>query len=250
MNEILKSIRKKILTTSALKKAGHIASSLSVVEILYFLHKNSSKDDRVILSKGHASLALYAVLNSLQKISDKDLISFCDFESILGGHPDRNKLPAAVASTGSLGHGLPIAVGIALAKKINSQNGKVYCVIGDGESNEGTIWESALLASHLKLDNLVCVIDDNDSQNRSVTTSLLVEKFKSFRWQTTCIEDGNSLEEIERAFSSLSSQFSPMCFVAKTKKGFGVKEIQRDIFTWHHKSPSPDELSRFMEDLS
>jgi len=250
MNEILKSIRKKILTISALKKAGHVASSLSVVEILYFLHKNSCEDDRVILSKGHASLALYAVLNSLQKISDEDLISFCDFDSILGGHPDRSKLPVTVASTGSLGHGLPIAVGISLAKKTNSQSGKVYCVIGDGESNEGTIWESALLASHLKLDNLVCVIDDNDSQTRSVTTSLLLEKFKSFGWQSTYIDDGNSLEEIEKALNSLSSQTSPVCFVAKTKKGFGVKEIQRDMFTWHHKSPSSEELSRFMEELS
>lgn len=250
MNENLKLIRKKILNASYLKKAGHIASSLSVVEILYFLHKSSSPDDRVILSKGHASLALYAVLNSLKKISDEELMSFCDFDSNFGGHPDRNKLPIAVASTGSLGHGLPIAVGIALAKKVNYKDGKVYCIVGDGEANEGTIWESALLASHLKLDNLVCVIDDNESQIRSVTTSLLSEKFRSFGWQTVFIEDGNSLEEIESSFRSMHSQNTPVCFVAKTKKGFGITEIQKDMFTWHHKSPNLEELDRFMEELS
>ena len=250
MNKTLKLIRKKILTTSALKKAGHIASSFSVVEIRYFLHKSATKDDRVILSKGHASLALYAVLNSLKKISDEELMSFCDFDSNLGGHPDRSKLPVAVASTGSLGHGLPIAVGIALAKKTNHQAGKVYCVIGDGEANEGTIWESALLASHLKLNNLVCVIDDNESQTRSVTSSFLIEKFKSFGWQTIFIKDGNCLEEIENSFQSLSSQNTPICFVAKTKKGFGVIEMQKDMFTWHHKSPNLEELNLFMEELS
>jgi len=250
MNALMNSIRRKILVTSSLKKAGHIASSLSVVEVLYFLHKNASEDDSIILSKGHASLALYAVLNLLKKISDEELFTFCDFDSNLGGHPDRNKVKNAVASTGSLGHGLPIAVGIALAKKTMKQSGKVYCVIGDGEANEGTIWESALLASHLKLDNIVCVIDDNNSQIRSVTTTSMLEKFKSFGWETHSITNGNSLNDIAESFEKISVQGSPVCFVAQTKKGYGISEIQQDMFSWHHKSPTTEELNRFLDELA
>lgn len=244
-------VRRLILETSHAKKAGHVASSFSVIEVLLALYGKVMKDtDVTILSKGHASLALYAVHCALGSITEDELRSFCDYDSFLGGHPDRNKFKKAVASTGSLGHGLPIAVGIALARKIKGESGTVYCIVGDGESNEGTVWESALLASHLKLDNLVCIVDNNGSQVRAVETTTPHEKFASFGWSVVNVIEGNDLNKVEEALTQDRTAGFPTCFIMQTKKGFGVKDIQNDMFSWHHRPPTDDELKKFIQELS
>ena len=121
--------------------------------------ENSSESDRFVLSKGHASLAIYAVLEELNVIPEVYLDEFCGYGAALGGHPDSQKVPCIEASTGSLGHGMPMALGMALAAKIKKTGNKIFCVVGDGECNEGTIWEAALLASHHGLSNFVCIVD-------------------------------------------------------------------------------------------
>jgi transketolase len=182
----MKELIKKIITLATFKKEGHIASSLSILDIMYVLYKNtlnieSIKNnnidrDRFILSKGHASLGLYAILDHFGLLKD-NIDTFCDFDSKLGGHPT-DKIDGVEASTGSLGHGLPIGIGLALAYKIKKYKGKIYVLIGDGEANEGTIWESALLASHHNLTNLYCIIDFNHSTDRALELGELKDKFE------------------------------------------------------------------------
>lgn len=247
MNDTVRELKQKILTISSDKKSGHIPSSFSVLEILYSLYFQVMKDhDEFILSKGHASLGLYSVLLEKNVITQSEFDSFCAFDSNLGGHPDRNKVKGVYASTGSLGHGLPIAVGSALAKKIRKSPGRIYCLVGDGECNEGTIWESALLASHLCLDNIVCIIDENVSQTRSVPTSELKEKFCSFLWDVYQV-NGHDVNEITSILKIQSNK--PLCIIAKTVKGHGIKEMEEDMFAWHHRSPDSEELKRFLSEI-
>ena len=152
----MKKLIKNIIKTSYLNKEGHIASALSILDFLYFLYFNKKTDnDEFVLSKGHASLALYAILLEKQIITEDEFYNFSQENSILGGHPSSKKIKEIKLSTGSLGHGLPFCVGLALAKKMKNESGNIYCLIGDGEANEGTIWESALIASTHKLDNLI-----------------------------------------------------------------------------------------------
>jgi len=186
----MKKIIKDIVDAAYISKEGHIASSLSILDILYVLYdqildinpiKSELNDrDRLILSKGHASLGLYAILNHFDLINH-NLNNFCQFNSILGGHPS-DKIPFVEASTGSLGHGLPQGVGVAMGYKIQNFNHNVYVIIGDGETNEGTIWESALLASHHNLNNLYCIMDYNHSGDRALKIDNIIDKFKSFNW--------------------------------------------------------------------
>jgi transketolase len=154
MDKILE-LKKIILELAYKIKEGHIASSFSIIDILYLLYnKIMSNDDMFILSKGHASLALYAILYDKGIISKEDLFSFCEFNSNLGGHPKLNTVMGINASTGSLGHGFPMAIGMALGRKINNKSGTIYCLIGDGEANEGTVYESMLIANQHNLDNI------------------------------------------------------------------------------------------------
>ena len=174
----LNKMRRKILEISTHAKEGHIPSSFSILEILYTLYgapvlkrlpkESMNMDDRLIFSKGHGSLALYAVLAEVGLIGNKDLHSFCEFDSICGGHPDRTKSKHFETSSGSLGHGLPIAVGLALnyKRKFDTLSPKVFCLMGDQEATEGTTWESLLVAGSRKLNNLVCIIDFNKSGER------------------------------------------------------------------------------------
>jgi transketolase len=248
MNETTKRMRKDIIRVSATKNAGHIPSSFSVLEILYSLYFNVLQElDDFVLSKGHASLGLYAVLLEKSYITRDDFDSFCSYDSKLGGHPDRNKIEKVYASTGSLGHGFPIAVGSALARKIQKKDGRIYCLVGDGECNEGTIWESALLANHLKLDNLVCIVDENLSQIRSVPTSSISEKFNSFGWETKEV-NGHDIDAVTEVLKTRAGK--PLCIVARTQKGHGVKDMANNMFAWHHRSPNPAELEDFLKELS
>jgi transketolase len=206
---------------------GHIPSALSIVDIVSVLYdKILGPDDRFILSKGHGSLALYVVLFTKGMISKEQLITFGKYGSILGGHPDRNKVPGVVASTGSLGHGLPIAVGIALAKKIKGEPGRVYCLVGDGECNEGSIWEAAMLAVHHKLYNLTVVVDYNHSTDRALYLGDIADKFRAF---------------------GFGGPSSPVADIVNTAKGNGCARMADPA--WHHRIPNATELVEILKEL-
>jgi len=249
----MKELVKKIVTLATSKKEGHIASSLSILDIMYVLYKDvlniksiKNEDinrDRFILSKGHASLGLYVILDYFGLLED-DLEGFCDFDSKLGGHPT-NKIKNIESSTGSLGHGLPIGVGLALAYKIKKYKGKIYVLIGDGEANEGTIWESALLASHHNLTNLYCIIDYNHSTDRAVDLINLEYKFRSFGWEIESI-DGHNHDEILDSLTKPNTR--PLCIIANTVKGNGIPIMENNP-EWHHKFPNEEEFNQIMNNL-
>jgi len=216
-------------------------------ETLNIYPRNQKNSDKFILSKGHGSLALYAMLLENKNISLKEFRSFSQYKSKLGGHPDSNKLPNVIASTGSLGHGLAIAVGIAMSSKILKVENKIYCLIGDGECNEGTIWESALLATEHKLDNLCCILDMNHSGDRAIKLSNLKEKFLSFGWAVKTI-NGHSHKEIKSSYKAFKKN-KPSIIIAETIKGNGVKMMENS-HAWHRKSPSKEELDLILEELN
>lgn len=248
---------KKIIVESAYKSGeGHIASAFSILDILWVLYdkvlKIDPKDpenpnrDIFILSKGHGSLGLYAILAEKGFFPFDYFENFGKYHSKLGGHPDYLKIPGVEASTGSLGHGFPMAVGVALGMKIKKSNNKVYCLIGDGECNEGTIWESALLAPHHKLDNLTCIVDHNHSTDRALIVDDLVKKFQSFGWKTTTI-DGHDHEKIFEAISKETIN-KPKMIIAETIKGRGSKTMENNP-EWHHKSPMDEELKMLLDEI-
>ena len=241
----MNNLIQKVVDIATLKKEGHIPSSLSILDIMYVLYDkvldiNSIKEneinrDRFILSKGHASLGLYVVLDHFGLLKE-DINTVCDLDSKLGGHPT-DKIFGVESSTGSLGHGLPIGVGLALAYKIKKYKNKIYVIIGDGEANEGTIWESALLANHHNLNNLFCIIDFNHSTDRAVDLGNLKMKFDSFGWDVIEI-DGHNHNEILNALTYSSTK--PICVIANTIKGKGIPLIENNP-EWHHKFPNSEE---------
>ncbi len=248
--EIIRQLRIKILELVYKSKEGHIASSFSILDILWILYNRMMdfRRDHFILSKGHASLALYVVLNEFGYISTEELEKFCEFDSKLGGHPKLNKELGIHASTGSLGHGLPIAVGMALAKKIKDEDGMVYCLIGDGESNEGSIWESALLAQQYKLNNLCCIVDYNHSSDRAINMDNIGSKFDSFEWEIDWCNGHNYLSLYD-TFSNLNNKSNkPKVIIAETIKGYGCKTMENNP-VWHHKIPNENEYLMLLEEL-
>lgn len=240
----------RALKTAFKSSEGHLASSFSVMDILFVLYKYlimpHGDKNIFILSKGHASLGFYAVLCQLGLIKQETLDTFCEFDSALGGHPDRNKLRQAVASTGSLGHGVPQAVGVALARKIKNLPGQVFVLVGDGELNEGSVWEALLIASHHKLSNLTIIVDANRSSNRAVQMGDISLKLSAFgvRCETVDGHDHDSL----RAALHLKSDGLPVGIIADTVKGKGVVEME-DNPAWHHAAPTQDQLDSFMKEL-
>jgi len=256
----MKELIKIIIETAYNAKEGHIPSSLSVLDILDVLYSNcninplninNDNRDRIILSKGHAALAHYAILakNHFFKISE--LENFGKYDSIFGGHADKNKVPGIECSTGSLGHGFPMAVGIALALKIKKSNAKVYVIIGDGECNEGTIWESALIAAQHKLNNLYCIVDYNHSNDRAIEIDNLVDKFNSFGWFSFEI-NGHNHKEIKDAINCFENftkkDTLPVAIIANTIKGHRCKMMENNP-EWHHKIPSKEEYEMIMSQL-
>lgn len=232
-----KKLIKRIIDVAYTAKEGHIPSSLSILNILYVLYNTVLKDinNKFILSKGHASLGLYVILEEFGLLTD-DLSGFCGFNSNLGAHPT-NKIPNILASTGSLGHGLPFAVGIAMAQKIKKIDGRTFVIIGDGEANEGTIWESALLASNHNLDNLCCILDYNRSNDRALKLDSLLNKFNAFNWYTIEV-DGHDNEALLSALTMKTNK--PIFVLANTIKGYGCKRMENNP-EWHHKSPNDEE---------
>ena len=239
------------LKMTAAAQSSHIGSSLSAIEILatlysYKLRSYSESDEdsiKVVFSKGHAASGLYAVMHTLGYLSDSEIESFCADESLLYGHVSHLVSPAIELSTGSLGHGLPFGLGMAKAAKIqmNDQQ-RIFVVISDGECDEGTTWESALLANQLELNNLCVIIDRNHIQSLGHTESVLKleplkEKWVSFGWTTVEI-DGQSIDEITKAVINFNG---PLCVIADTLKGAGVSFMENQL-AWHYKSPSPKDL--------
>ena len=241
-------MREIIIKAAHSAKHGHIPSALSLVEIMQAYSNIEKEDDVMVFSKGHGCLALYSLLVIQGHVPKTELFNFGRRGSRLGGHPDRNKLDKIYASTGALGHGFPIAVGAAMARKILKKDGRVFCIIGDGEANEGTIWESCMVASKNKLNNLVCIVDNNNSQTRSLPVEDLGKKFQSFGWKVWDI-DGHDIEMISRAITDLNLDEKPTAVIANTIKGKGIKEIENDMFAWHHRAPNDEELERFCEEI-
>jgi len=247
-----KKLKARIVSAAFNAKEGHVPSALSILDIVWVLYnkvmkfkESSSGSDRFVLSKGHASLAIYAVLEELKVIPEAYLDEFCGYSSALGGHPDSQKVPSIEASTGSLGHGMPMALGMALAAKIKKTGNKIFCVVGDGECNEGTIWETALLASHHRLSNFVCIVDYNHSTDRALNLGDIASKFSAFGWEAITINGHDHCA----LYDALTRRVdTPLVVVCETVKGNGIQRMEGQP-AWHHRSPSKDELNEILEEL-
>lgn len=244
--------------------AGHIGGDMSVMEILtelYFDQMNISpqnmddpKRDKFVMSKGHSVEAYYAVLARKGFFDIQEVIAqFSKFGSKYIGHPN-NKLPGIEMNSGSLGHGLPVCVGMALAGKMDGQDYRVYTVMGDGELAEGSVWEGAMAAGHYKLDNLCAVVDRNRLQISGNTEEVmghddLHQRFHSFGWHVIDVEDGNDIRQLKEAFDTAKTiKEKPTVLIANTIKGKGSK-VMEDKASWHHKVPKGEELEQIKRDL-
>ena len=239
-------IRKSILKIANSSQCSHIGSNLSIVDILTVLYLNflKSKKNFFILSKGHACLALYCVLKEMKFITEKTLNTFGKNDSLLMSHSS-HKVPGIDLSTGSLGHGLPIATGAALADKINKIKKKTFVLLSDGELDEGSNWESLLFSSHHKLNNLVIIIDYNKLQSidfvkNTLNLEPLKQKFQSFGCKVVSI-DGHNFKQLEKALSSTSTK--PLVIIANTIKGKGVSYMENSVL-WHYKSLNSEDYQK------
>lgn len=255
-----KDIRRKIVEMICRGKDGHIPSAFSITDILAVLYKDVLKFDAknpdwperdyFILSKGHGCVALYVLLERYGFITQEDILLFCKSGGILGEHPDCTKVPGVEASTGSLGHGLPFAVGIALGLRTKGMDNRIYILIGDGECHEGTVWESANVANNLQLGNLCAIVDWNGSASQLMPKDELINKWEAFGWKTTVV-DGHCEEDLQQAFKKVQfeAKESPTVILARTVKGKGVPLIEGHG-PWHHRIPNEEELKIIMEALS
>lgn len=266
LEKIANQIRIDIIQEIYYAKSGHPGGSLSCADILTVLYFNemnineknpkSESRDRFVLSKGHASSALYATLAERGFFKKEELVSFRNIISNLQGHPDMNKVPGVDMTTGSLGQGLSIANGMALASKMDKMGYRVYCMLGDGEIQEGQIWEAAMTASQYNLDNLCVIVDCNNLQLTGKVDEIkglnyedIENKFKSFGFNTIAI-DGHNIEAIMQAFSiAETTKGKPSAIIAKTVKGKGISFMENNV-TWHGKSLSDDEYKKAIEELS
>ena len=244
---IIAQLKKKILEMSYKAQEGHIPSAFSILDIVWVLYDKVLKPgDRFILSKGHGCLALYVVLAEKNIISKEKLESFCEYGSNLGGHPDSNKINGVFASTGSLGHGLPMAVGVAMALRLEGNPARVYCLVGDGECNEGSIWESVMIAAHHGLTNLTCIVDYNHSTDGALKLGNLSERFSAFGW-SVCYIDGHNHDMLYQ-FMSPTESSKPTVVIANTVKGKGVSRMENNP-AWHHRSPTKEEFVEILNGL-
>jgi len=250
------ALRKTVLRIVYEKNSGHIGGSFSIADVMSYLFSNYNlvgpDSHKFILSKGHAAPILYAALYELGILSDLDLHSFREVDSKLQGHPDKVRLPEVIATTGSLGQGLSIAIGHALAIKLKGSDKNVFCVVGDGELQEGQIWESLMLAPKFKLANLCCLVDHNKSQNDGFVKDILPldpldEKIKAFGWNVIRIS-GHDRSQIQFALENFESyQNGPTLVILDTIKGMGVSFMQTP--EWHAKVPNEEEYKRAIEEL-
>ena len=263
LKKIANEIRIGIIEEVYAGKSGHPGGSLSCADILAVLYCNqmninpnepkSPPRDRFVLSKGHASPALYSTLAQRGYFDKKELLTFRGIDSILQGHPDMKHIPGVDMSTGSLGQGLSCANGMALSSKLNGDGFRVYCLVGDGEIEEGQIWEAAMSASHYKLDNLCVIVDNNNLQIDGTITDVMSSypinlKFESFGFNVINI-DGHNIEEIIEAFNRAKTvKGRPTVVIAKTIKGKGVSFMENQV-GWHGKAPNEEQYNQAISEL-
>ena len=256
-------IRKGIVTALHSAKAGHPGGSLSATEIftyLYFEEMNvDPKDpkkadrDRFVLSKGHTAPGLYSTLAQKGFFPKEDLVTLRHTGSYLQGHPDMKHIPGVDMSSGSLGQGISVAVGMAIAGKLDNADYRVYTLLGDGEIQEGQVWEASMLAAHRKLDNLVVIVDNNNLQIDGEITEVnspypIDKKFEAFNFHVINI-DGNDFDQIDAAFKEAKTvKGQPTAIIAKTVKGKGVSFMENQV-GWHGKAPNDEEYKIAMEEL-
>lgn len=254
-------LRKLILTMAFNSKEGHIPSAFSIVDIIAYLYRNvigisgvkkvDPNRDIFILSKGHGCLAQYAVLHELGILNQHEMDTFCSTTGILGEHPDHRKILGVEASTGSLGHGLPLSVGIALGKRIKNLAGNVYVLVGDGECHEGSIWEAARLATNLNLERLCIIVDANESGKQLLPIDNIKAQWVAFGAEVIQI-DGHSEKQTAEAFDkflNFKKRDVPFVIIANTTKGKGLPAMEGHGI-WHHRVPNEREYQEFMEILS
>lgn len=253
LEKIANEIRKDILLEIYSANSGHPGGALSCADILTAIYFKTIKEgDKVILSKGHASAALYAVLAEKGFFDKEELKTFRKLNSKLQGHPSILKTNGVDASSGSLGQGLSIANGIALSYKMDKKDNFVYVIMGDGEIQEGQIWEAMMTANHYNLNNVIAFLDYNklqiDGANREVmTVAPLDEKFKSFGWFVQEI-DGHNFDEITNAIENAKNQNRPSIIIANTIKGKGISFMENQV-GWHGKAPNKEEFEKAMSEL-
>ena len=264
LKRISNNVRKSIVEEVYSAQSGHPGGALSCADILTVLYFNQmnidpeKKDDldrdRLVLSKGHASAALYAVLAERGYFSKDELKGFRKLGSMLQGHPDMKHIPGVDMTAGYLGQGLSVANGMAISSKLDERGFRVYCIVGDGEIEEGQIWEAAMASAHYKLDNLCLVVDNNNLQIDGKVSDVmsvypLKEKFEAFGFEVFEV-DGNDIDELITVFDKAKTvKEKPTAIIAKTIKGKGVSFME-DKADWHGKAPNDEEYKTAIEDLS
>ena len=257
-------VRKGIVTAVHSAKAGHPGGSLSAADIFTYLYfeemnidpKNPKKPDRdrFVLSKGHTAPGLYSALAQRGYFPVEDLKTLRHLGSYLQGHPDMKHIPGVDMSSGSLGQGISAAVGMALSAKLTNDDYRVYTLLGDGEIQEGQVWEAAMFAGFRRLDNLVVIVDNNGLQidgpvDQVCSTYPINEKFKAFNFHVIDLKDGNDMDQIADAFKEArNTKGMPTAIIAHTVKGKGVSFMENQV-GWHGKAPNDEEYATAMEDL-
>ncbi|MDD3375118.1 MAG: transketolase [Candidatus Omnitrophica bacterium] len=262
LQEIALELRKNILQVINSAKSGHPGGSLSAVEILISLYgykmnykstdPNWEDRDRLIISKGHASPAVYTVLSHFGYFPKEELSTFRKLGTRLQGHVHR-KVPGVELNTGSLGHGLSVANGLALGARMRNKDFKIYCLMGDGEIQEGSVWEAAMTAAHFKLNNVCAIVDYNKVQENGLISDImglepLAEKWKSFGWEVINV-NGHDFNELIKALDQfVDTKEKPTVIIANTIKGKGVSFMENKC-QWHGKAPNDEQLKEALSEL-
>src|SRR3990172_5058831 len=251
MREKIRQAKLRLLKMHFESGVGHIGGNLSCLDLLMYLHHRVMKpQDVFVLSKGHSAGALYVTLWSMGRLSDEDLTRFHADGTMLAGHPPPNWIPEIKFATGSLGHGLSLSAGIALAKRFKGEGGNVYCLLSDGEWNEGSTWEALIFIAHQKIENLTFIIDNNGLQGFGTTKEVadlgsLAGKLRSFSLRVDEI-DGHDLDSIAGAFSNTPS--GPRAIVAHTRKGNGVSFME-NAMEWHYLPMSDEQYRQALKEV-
>lgn len=263
LQKFANQLRKHIVTSLHAAKCGHPGGSLSAADIVTYLYeeemnidaKNSDKEDRdrFVLSKGHVAPALYGALAMKGYFPEEELLKLRKTGEMLQGHPDMKGTPGVDMSAGSLGQGVSVAVGMALSAKLSKEDYRVYTLLGDGEIEEGQVWEAAMFAGHRKLDNLVVIVDNNDLQIDGSVADVcspypIANKFEAFNFHVITI-DGHDFDAIDAAFKEArQTKGMPTAIIAKTVKGKGVSFMENQV-SWHGAAPNDEQYAVAMEDL-
>ena len=263
LSKIANEVRKGVIKSTHAAKSGHPGGSLSVTDILTYLYFEEmnvdpqnpqwADRDRLVLSKGHVAPALYATLAEKGFIPREDLLTLRHVGSYLQGHPDMKGIPGVDMSSGSLGQGVSCAAGMALAAKLDNKDYRVYAITGDGEIEEGQIWEAAMFAGFRKLDNLVVIVDNNNLQIDGAIDEVcspypIDKKFEAFNFHTIVI-DGNDFDQIRAALKEArETKGMPTAIIARTTKGKGVSFMENNV-GWHGKGPNDEECKMALEEL-